>query len=289
MATGIFLSCMREQVELDSLNFSNINFEYDIAISGFISTDRTRHRVTLTAPTPIDGDIGFSPISDAVVTLTDGVNTYPLEWVERKGAYLSVDSIQGVPGVYYTLEVMHKGKVYTASDTLPLYPIRDYINLKLDDTPQIRAQRLTDNNWIMISIYHHVFGYDSSAIMFFNHINSTYSDSIMNQISDIVNLSQGNRIYLHRGSLPQGVLPPVYSFLSSAGASTDTAELVYMALSNSYYEYVISVLNETDWNAGLFSTLPGNTKGNVSKGGVGYFYAVNVSRFRLSYLDLIGD
>ena len=60
-------------------------------------------------------------------------------------------------------------------------------------------------------------------------------------------------------------------------------QCVKMSMSDRYYDYLISVFNIVDWSGGMFSTIPGNTKTNLSKGGAGYFYASDV---KIRYLDL---
>ncbi|MFP4557795.1 MAG: DUF4249 family protein [Bacteroidales bacterium] len=286
-------SCDKTLVDINTINFSNAELDYEIAISGFISTEKTRHKVTLTKPAAIGDQISYNPISNADVSLTDGVNSYPLEWIDEKRAYYSVDSIRATPGVEYSIEVVYDGKTYTASDRVPVNSINDTINpfkrtVTYDDNGNIRPP---DDDWIELSVTQHNFGFDKQQIMLMNDIigEDHISDSMKNIYSDIVRLNQYFRVYIHKGSLPQGIFPAGFSRSGSSGEPADSIELVYMEISDAYYEYLITVFNETDWRSGIFSTIAGNTKSNVSEGGTGYFYAVNTKRIRVTFQDLINS
>lgn len=287
----IFLSCDKTLVDINTLDFSNAELEYDIAINGFISTEKTRHKVTLTKPAAIGDKIGYNPINNAEVSINDGDNTYPFEWIDEKRAYYSVDSIQAVQGVDYTIEIVCDGKRYTASDRVPITSINDTINpfkrtIIYDDNGNISPP---DDDWVELSVTQHNFGFDKHLIMLVNDIicEDHVSDSIKNIYSDITWLSQRFRIHVHQGSLPQGVFPSGFRGTGYSGEPTDTIELVYLTTSDTYYEYLISVFNETDWKSGMFSTIAGNSKSNVSGGGIGYFYVVSSRRVRITYQDLI--
>ncbi|MDY0200042.1 MAG: hypothetical protein RBR40_03535 [Tenuifilaceae bacterium] len=68
------LSCDKTLVDINTLDFSNAELKYEIAINGFISTEKTIHKVTITKPVAISHEISCKPISNASVVLTDGVN-----------------------------------------------------------------------------------------------------------------------------------------------------------------------------------------------------------------------
>jgi hypothetical protein len=73
------------------------------------------------------------------------------------------------------------------------------------------------------------------------------------------------------------------------GAPTDSVELINLSISDQYHEHLITLFNVTEWSSGIFSTIPGNVKTNVSEGGTGYFYAVNAKRFRITFKDLLNE
>jgi hypothetical protein len=275
-------SCQKEKIELSDLDFTNAELNYEIAVNGFISTEKTICKVFLSKPVSIMDSIKYTPINNATVTLNDESNTYLFELKDNNGMYASVDSIQGVAGKTYTLEVSYNGKLFSGFDIIPL-SVSDEIYLPfthpIDDEGNAN---LNDDDWIELSISEHNFGYNEA--MMWQNIEST--DSLNNiWFIDIYDL-YGMRIYTHKGSLPQGVFPAGFSSTGVSGMPSDSLEIIKMAISDEYYDYLLSVFNETDWKTGIFSTISGNVKTNLSQGGTGFFYALNVKRIRLTYKDL---
>ncbi len=184
-----------------------------------------------------------------------------------------------------------KGRLYTASDRVPTNSVTDTINpfkraITYDDNGNIRPP---NNDWLEFDATQHNFGFDKYMVLLVNdRINEGHvSDSIKNIYSDIVRLNQYFRIYIHKGSLPQGIFPAGLGSTGACGVPTDSIEFVYLTISDAYYDYLITVFNETDWKSGIFSTISGNTKGNISRGSTGYFYAINTKRIRLTYQNLL--
>ncbi|HPE18764.1 MAG TPA: DUF4249 family protein [Tenuifilaceae bacterium] len=275
-----FLSCQKELIDINDLPFTDSDLNLEIVVSGFVSNEKSKCKITLSRPILISGDIDFVPLNEAIVFLNDGIDTFAFELVNDKGDYFSLDSIEGIVGHEYTLMVTYNSKLYTASDVLPEVSNENAF-------PIHNVQYFPNEDFVQIMISEHNFGYQVPNI--WNCIEGTY-DSLNTfhlphkDLKDLYNM----RIYSHIGSLPQGVFPAGTWSTFASGLANDSLEIVKMSISNSYYEYLLSVFNETHWKAGMFSTIAGNVKTNVSEGGTGYFYAINAERERYAYGHLAG-
>lgn len=285
-----FLSCERELVNPDDANFLNEELPYKIAIDGFISTEKTIYRVYLSKPFGILDGSQREPINDAIVSVSDGQNVFLYERVNSKGEFRSIDSIQAVPGVEYTVKVVYQGKTYTASDVTPVescdeifYVFERSIGYDDDGNP-VQA----NDSCIALKCSFQNFGYRQNLSVIANDLSDDFG---LDSLSDIAFL-KGNfttSFYIHKSSCPQGVFTSMFKSFFIGGAATDSVELINMSISNEYHEHLITLFNVTEWSSGIFSTIPGNVKTNVSEGGTGYFYAVNAKRFRITFKDLLNE
>ncbi len=279
-------SCNEEVISLSDLDISDSSFDYDLVIDGFISTEKTICKIQLSKPVSISDTIKYTPIDDASLNMTDGINTYSFELIDADdGTYGSLDSIQGIADYTYTVEVTYNDKTYTASDIMPSL-VSDSIYLPFtvpvtyDDDGNLVED--SDENLIDLEIYIHNFGYNDAMMWQINDDKDSLGNLFYLDLYDLT-----TKIYTHKGTLPQGVFANSFVTTSTSGAPTDSLEIIKMAMSDEYYNYLVSVFNQTDWKSSMFSTISGNVDTNVSDGGIGYFYAINVKRIKLTYQKLL--
>jgi Domain of unknown function (DUF4249) len=97
-----------------------------LVVDGSITTDTTRHKVILSKSGSAIGTDSVQFISNAKVTISDGIITYNLsENLSRKGTYETDSSVFGIPGRTYTLKISNVDvnndgitEEYTASSLL---------------------------------------------------------------------------------------------------------------------------------------------------------------------------
>lgn len=273
----LLISCNRDIVSISDLNMDSEALKYEIAVDGFISTENTNCKISIYRPLFVNDSITRIAITNAVVLLREGDNTYPFDFTkeDRWHGYRSCNKIKGIVGRTYTLEITYNGKVYTASDVMPeanddfKFPIESVITESKDWIFP------TSPGFMEIWCTKHNFGFEEYMIYRFRCKKWTAPGE------DWTNLEESGsmNLYNHRGSIAQGIFPVAWNHITNlSGIKTDSVEITKRAISEEYYTYLISKFNETDWRSGLFSTVPGNVKTNVSEGGTGFFYATNVRR-----------
>lgn len=289
ISTLLIAGCAEEEVDLDLKNTGN---PYHIVVDGGVFSYGGHQFLKLTVPFEQNGQP--EPAGGAKVEVSDGQNTYQYRETERKGEYESVEEFAGEVGKVYTLKIEYGGQTYFASDSMVAAT-----EIELEQIPageqtkylKIEHRRsdgtITFNNHIEIDLSKHKFGCAETAKWVFGDM-----DTAM-YVKTPKNIVLFDPVYSHQSSIPQGVFPMA---TESIGASyndykdDDYAEddaipvqCLKMSMSDRYYEYLISVFNIVDWSGGMFSTIPGNSKTNLSKGGTGFFYASDV---KIRYLGL---
>lgn len=267
----IALSCNKEEINPGDLDIHSGKM-YDIVIEGFLSTEKTLYQIKLSTPIGISNS-DFLPVNNAQVKIKDGNKIYNFELTSVSGIFQSIDSISGEVGKKYTLIVEYNNKTFYASDSLTK------CNSAID-FPVKKVEIIDD--FYQFDLYVHNFGFDFPSIWTDIETTDNNGEIIHFDIKDFYNL----KLYNHIGSIPQGVFPNGFSSTGVSGLTTDSLEIIKMSVSEAYYEYLVSQFNIAEWSSGIFSTIPGNTKTNVSEGGTGYFYCTDVKRFRMTYKDL---
>jgi hypothetical protein len=285
----ISISCEKIPVNFDDINFSNKELEFDICIDGFISTEKTRYVITVSKPVRISKDIIYTPINDARVYISVDDQIFDFEIMNENGKYITKDSICAIPGKTYTLIVEHDEKQYSASDSCPNYTI-DYLapvffeTFKYDDNFNIIPN---DDGVVRVNRSKHNFGFEKSYLMIVDQYKHRYFyDSITWDLVHIKNFID-KQVYIHSNSLPQGVFSSFIYGSGLSGESEDSLLIINLSISQRYHDYLISRFSLTDWQTGIFSTIPGNTKTNFSQGATGFFYVVNSKRMFIQYKDLL--
>ena len=279
----LLTSCYKE-VSLDSLNFSDNELTYEIAVNGFMTNEHEQCKITLTKPVSVTGTIEKTPIVDAELMLIHNTDEFSFEY-DTLGRYITTNSVAAKSGETWTLQIVYNGKIYTAQETMPDEPDDDFYipffyTPSYDDNEQPRPY---DPSSVSLSVYTHNFGYNKTNIWAFE-IARYYEDEILPHLS-LYSYFANLTVYTHKGSLPQGIFPVTTGGTGIYGAASDTLEIVQAEISEEYSKYLTDRFNETHWQGGMFSTIPGNVSTNLSEGAIGYFYALNTKRKRF----VIGD
>lgn len=271
------LGCTKEEIEMGDIpNVTGYEAEIELVIEGYLTSELSIQRIKLSNPTKIGEQNKFIPVTTAEVYVSTGETNYLYHLADSNGIYQSNIPFKGLTGNIYTLNVLYADNYYTASDLMIIcdsiidYPVKNIRSFE---------------SHIEIYSNEHNFGFYKPAIWTFierpldsenkfPHLELNYFDT------------RFFFLYNHVGSIPQGIFPAGFTSTGASGFAADSLEIIKMSVSQAYYEYLLSQFNITDWSSGIFSTIPGNAKTNVSEGGTGYFYCTDVKRFRMTYEDL---
>lgn len=282
------VSCEDKYYEDISEITNNEGAMAEIVINGGVTSEKKYQEITLTKPISLNGQ-SIDSISGAVVKLEIGDIYY--NFVEeinhpnintlnkRKGTYVSIDSIQGVPGAIHTLIVDYAGKTYIASDIMENVDPFDFNSIDLPNKSgggQYNSVGVLVAPILSLKLFH--FGAIESSIYNWFAVDTIYGYD-----------RSESSLYYFRVVDQQGLLSEMYQELDNRWSLRMSYKITVtkFSLSQQYEDYLIAVLKETFWNNNLFSTMPANVPTNVSNGGLGYFYTSDIYKQTISARELM--
>lgn len=243
-----------------------INWDLDsskeqfIIVDGLITNEFTNHKINLSLSVQELNDTA-EIVSDALVTISDGENTFNFIQDTVSGSYLSEIRFTAVINKTYFLNIEYNNEMYFAeadmypvsvSDPLPYKQVADtglyYIaadNIIFNPDEASMYEILLD--WSDVTGYEDLSSIETSARMFY--YNLTTID--VNQI-----FAPGNEIVI----FPHGTLMLQRKY----------------SLSPKHEEFIRSLLIESQWHGGNFDIEEGNVYTNLSEGALGFFGASSV-------------
>lgn len=273
----VFFHCTKELIDANELLISSHNkISTEIIVEGYITDEQSIQLIKLSKPVEINNSHHVILINNAKVYVSNNDTTYWYDFSEENGVYLSRTPFKAEINKKYTLHIVYNNKKYRASDSI--HAVDTIFNYPISTVRN-------ENSHIEMFSQEHNFGFSRSVIW-------TSIERSLDSLQRFPHIkidffkTRFFLLYNHTGSLPQGIFPSRFSSTVVSGAETDSLELVKLSISDSYYNYLISYFNVTDWNSGLFSTIPGKTHSNVSEGGAGFFYVTSVQRFKMTYKEL---
>ncbi|HWZ16054.1 MAG TPA: DUF4249 family protein [Mucilaginibacter sp.] len=251
--------------------FKHNNKTYDIAVEGGINTFQTTQFIRLSKPAILPNK-DVEPVSQAIVSISDGINKVFLRETSTPGIYTGTINNNTNYDRPYTLNVTYGKSDYAATDTLRRVP-----EINVNDLP-FTAKKLVDGK-IQLKIPRHIFGTSFSARWLITSPGKErWSPASLNKKLDYN--------YSHQYGSPNTLYPSTQKISTRTLNPGDTVTVYKFSLSASYSKYLYTVFQETDFK-NIFSSVPGKIYGNVSNNALGYFYCTDVKVKRYLARDLV--
>ena len=242
-----------------------------VVVDGNVQSDTGVYAVSLTKSSDYFSNEPAPRIVNATVTVSDGVNTYPLHESQAgiSGFYQTDPGFAGQAGKSYTLHVsLHEPIAgvtsVDATSALPSVTRVDSIAAEFDATAS------TDGRW-MIKIWAQEPGNETNYYLF-----NLYRNRQL--ITDTITKKVISDDKFYNGSYMNGV--PVMRLNNAHSWATihpgDTITLQMSGITKEYYNFIAEV-DRSGFNIPFFTGPPANIKSNVNNGGVGFFAAYSNS------------
>jgi len=233
-----------------------------IVVDGIITNEQKVHIVTINFPVTHLNEKPI-PLSGATVLISDEDSTYTLlEQPLNSGKYITSSNFSGQVGKRYSLLINYNNKVYTAKT----YMVKGY-----DFQPLEYVKN--DNN----KLYH------------LTWIASQYNAQRPAMWEILLDWSQADGYTnLNPDSCKARLLFYTLPTLDVSEIFAPDVENIYFppgtiinqrrySLNSEHAEFIRTLLLETNWQGGVFSSVPANVSTNLSEGAVGYFGACEVT------------
>ncbi|MCB0402387.1 MAG: DUF4249 domain-containing protein [Flavobacteriales bacterium] len=258
LSTMILVSCQKKiDFELNDQENSRL------VVEGSITDQAKAHTIELTRTTSYYENQPAPREEGATVTITDGITTHTLTETSP-GVYQTSASYAGVIGRTYTLNITTAdNQFYTAESTLESVAPIDTVLLDV-------GLNFEDEDVLILSHYGPEPAGVGNNYMWLVNINGIDYTEDVNDIMFVTDeFVDGNYI---AGFEFQEIL---LSDLPQADTLKIAIEM--HSISRSYYDFLLAIALETQYNGDLFSGPPANIPSNVSNGALGFFRASAVS------------
>ncbi len=256
-----FSSCT-EIIELDL----NEGEQVRLVVEGWITTQTKQHEVELTWTTDYFANEAAPRAIDAVVSISDGDNTWVLA-EEEPGTYRT-SVIAGEPGKTYTLDIIIDDQEYTASSLMREEAEIDDIVFKYVDPYEEFGFDFLDPYYEVQLWTQEVEGL-GDAYMWPLWVNG---DPLLDSLK---NLTFQDDTFIDGIYFPGA--PVAQLIIDEEVFVGDTVYVEQWNIGMEAWDVFWAVFNETEFNGGLFDAPPANVPTNVSNGAIGYFGAAAVT------------
>ena len=235
-----------------------------LVVEGYITTDTTTHWVRLSKSTDYYSNIPPPPVSNVIVTVSDGFETFTLEENDTlPGYYETPPDYYGIPGRTYSLDIELQDKIndfksYSAS--CKLKPVAPIDSIRVEYVEKWEAWEVKIYAWEPASLDFYTFNIIKNGVLITDTIDEIgiSDDRFFNG-----NYTNGAAVYYLMEENPDEVVNP-----------GDTITLVMASITKEYYNFIVELMDETfEYRNPLFSGPPANVSTNISNGAVGFFAA----------------
>lgn len=243
-----------------------------LVIEGAITNERLEHTVSINYSSYFGDEVAPEPVSGLQVILK-GPGADELLRETAPGVYRT-DSLAGIPGAVYTLEVYDGNQRYSARDTMPPLPSA------FEPVRFSRRDGVYD-----FEFRRHQFGFAHPNRWELHILRDSIPDALQGVDPDRLGQQVGIEVsdnyayyftyFTHPNVEVSGLMnfdiPHFYGFQPGFRVLQKK-----YAFSSGYYRFLRSVFMETEWRGTLFATTPANINGNFNGGALGYFSALSV-------------
>jgi hypothetical protein len=248
-----------------------------LVVDGILTNQSELQVVKLSQSAPYFSSTPALPVSDAIVTISDGSNIYVLtESNQHPGHYyISTDIFQPAPGNTYNLDITNvdlKGDNqiphYTATATMPEPVLLDSMNLKLSDKWDL---------WQVLAWFQ-----DPPEVQNYYLFRVLVNDMLFTRIPRELKFSD-DRFF--NGNYVNGVW--VQSIFAGNNRKVEfigtTFTLELCSITSEFYDFLYAIELETSSRSPFFSGPPANIQGNISNGALGIFTAIAIDKASVDF------
>lgn len=259
---ALFLSSCTERIDLELNEGENQR----LVVEGWFTTQLKEHEVKLTLTESYLYNQPTPRATGAVVTISDeDGNEWPLDEVEP-GLY-KTEEVAGVAEKWYTIDIDYEGEAYSATSWMrPVAPI-DSLHVRVLDP--MEEYGFPGDPYYSVRLWTQELPGVGDNYMWQTYVNGF---GVRDTLSELTFVEDGvyDGIYIEDVEI---------DFLDIETEATvgDTVLLEQYNIGAEAYEVFIGIMNETQWNGGLFDAPPANVKTNLSNGALGFWGAAGVS------------
>lgn len=244
----VLTSCLNDEKFPESVPNAN-----KLVIEALVTNESGKQVVKVSRTVSVEDSVTFKAVENAVVHLMD--DNFQFEELKQvsPGVY-ETDSIKGIPGRSYTLEVTVNDTLYSATEKM----------YKSGSFDSITVKYIEDHSFFEDGYYIHAFAFKESNTVEYYKASVTENDSLYNGYEDMI---------LFDNIFVQAEIELIVPYAFEAG---DTVKIKSYTLSKEVFDYHSALFNLTVNVYGNISRVIENPPSNISNGALGYFQVSDV-------------
>ncbi|MDP4586986.1 MAG: DUF4249 domain-containing protein [Flavobacteriales bacterium] len=261
MSLIVVLSSCQEVIELD-LNEGDAQ---RLVVNGWMTDQPGRQRVDLSLTTSYFFNEAPPRVSDAVVSVTDGTDT----WVfteDEPGTYRPAADVVGEAGKTYVLNIEYAGETYNAAATLRASNPMDSIYVRYFDP--LEEFGFPADPYYSVRLWTEEPEGEGDAYLWYTFVNGF---GIRDTLRELTLVEDS----FYDGALIED-LEIDFVDIGTEAVTGDTLRLEQWNIGLESYEVLNSILNQTEFQGGLFDAPPANVQTNLSNGALGLWGAASI-------------
>lgn len=257
LLTGLF-SC-KEKIDLDVPGSTP-----KLVVEAELTTETDSSFVKLTKTSDYYSTLAYPVVSNAVVTVNDGVNTVNYSYVGN-GIYKPASPYVGVTGKTYSLKiVLADGTIHTSTAVLePMFSV--------DSVFQVFKPK---SGFIPEGFSINYIGLDTRSKIKYTYFRGGYFDTIVHRDS-----ITKDKILFNNDQTPVGA-PYAFELPFTRFQKGDIYLMIFRSTDKFMTDFIQVYSDQTGGAPGPFQTPPANLPTNITGGALGYFATYDVVRKR---------
>lgn len=257
----ISLASCTERIDLDL----NDQDGRRLVVEGWFTNEEKQHEVNLTWTTSYFANEAAPRVEGALLNITDGDNNWELSET-APGVYLT-PIVAGVPNTTYTINIEVEGEEYTASSFLREVAPVDSLHVRVLDP--FEEFGFPGDSYYSVRIWTQELPGTGDRYMWQTYVNNESVRDTLRELT-FVDDEAYDGVYVEDIEVD-------YLDIETEATIGDTVLIEQYNIGEEAYDIFIGIMNETQWNGGLFDAPPANVETNLSNGALGYWGAAGVS------------
>ncbi|MFM1931475.1 MAG: hypothetical protein RL226_778 [Bacteroidota bacterium] len=256
----LVLTACTERIELEL----NDQDGKRLVVEGWFTDEEMQHEVKLTYTTSYFQNQAAPAATGALVSITDGIETWALTET-APGRYVT-PTLAGVPGTTYRLDIEVDGSQYSAQSTMR--PVSDIDSLYVQVVDPLEEFGFPGDLYYSVRIWTQELPGQGDRYMWLTYVNGSSVRDTLRELTFVDDVLYDG-VYVADVEID-------FLEIDTEATTGDTVLVKQYNIGPEAYDIFIGIMNETDWNGGLFDAPPANVATNLSNGALGYWGAASV-------------
>ena len=254
---SVALFSCTEEVDID------LDDDYNrLVVEAFFTNDTTQHEVVLSESTSYFDNEEIKWVENATIYIQNQNKSktfYLNESSTKPGHYYTDPTVSGEVGETYTLHIedVDINKDGTMEDYQAVSEIKPV--LTMDSVYALNTSQWGEDGFLLYG-YAQELPTPGDFYMWHYYVNGVLSTDTLSELI-FTDDAIMNGVYLSNFEM---------EFVTDA-QSGDTLLIQTQSITKGYYDFIVSFMLETQWQAGPFGGPPANIKTNINNGALGYF------------------